>query len=90
MSKGQRNIRKRVEQRVEAGLCLCCNNNAFSRGLCQKCYRYYATQRRSGAVTDEQLIANGLLLPAKKQGRRVESPLAAAIEKLKQSVVRSR
>jgi len=83
MSKGQRNIRKRVQQRVEAGLCLCCNNNAFSRGLCQTCHRYAMTQIRSGAVTEKQMIDGFLLLPSKRNGRKRIAPIANAIEKLK-------
>ncbi len=82
MAKGRRS-EKWIRERAESGLCLCCDNEAFSRGLCQSCHRYCMGQIRSGTVEEKDLIGAGLLLPSKRKGRRIKAAIAKEIAKLK-------
>jgi hypothetical protein len=60
--------KKRVEDRVSAGKCLCCENQALKRGLCHQCYYKWRTVRSSlgsaakQAAFDSKLIRMGKLL----------------------------
>jgi hypothetical protein len=52
------------------GKCIVCKeNNAVSRGLCRKDLDDANELMRRKAVTEQQLIDRGLMLPKKKMGR---------------------
>jgi hypothetical protein len=53
--------------------CLICGRNKpYSRGVCQSCGRDCHELIRLGKTTDAKLVAEGLLLPTKRVGRRVK------------------
>lgn len=60
--------KKHVQECVEAGRCLCCENKSLKRGLCYQCYYKWRTAWKSlGSATrraefDSKLIRRGQLL----------------------------
>jgi hypothetical protein len=61
-----------------------CVRKAFSRGLCQKCLGAARTKISIGRVTEEALVAAGLMLKAKKSpGRPPSTPFGKAAAKSK-------
>lgn len=71
------------QQRREP-LCINCRKRKrVSRGNCQVCLRYAHMLIETAQKTDEQLVAEGLLLKAMKAGRRstVGSRLAKSAKK---------
>lgn len=62
-------VQARVQARVTAGVCLCCENKSVKRGLCQTHYDQWRYARRTLSPTkqanyDAGLIRNGELLAA--------------------------
>jgi hypothetical protein len=46
-----------------------CSREAVSRGLCVSCYQSCSLLVRMGALTQDELIGRGLMLPVKQRGR---------------------
>jgi hypothetical protein len=68
-------IRKTVEQRDSAGLCLLCENKAIRRGLCSCCYgRYRAAiserPKKDRAALEAKLIEAGKIIENRQGFRR--------------------
>jgi hypothetical protein len=40
-------VKKRVKERMSAGICLCCEKKAVCRGLCSSCYNAFKYVMRS-------------------------------------------
>lgn len=62
-------VKKRVQQCVTDGVCLCCESKAAKRGLCQKHYDSWIYHRRPLSKVarikyDRDLIIQGKLLEA--------------------------
>lgn len=73
------------DARAAAGLCRTCKvppSKPFCRDVCQKCYRVYDRKKRSGEITEEQAVAEGLISPAVPRGIKGSSGMEAAIEQL--------
>ena len=56
--------------------CLTCDKPARVRGLCFTCRTAAWRAVASGQVTDEELVARGLILPPQPRGRKARSGFA--------------
>lgn len=60
-----------------------CTNEARARGLCPRCLAYAYSGIKGGAVTDEQLVKRGILLPRRTAGRiGKDNPVKQAIQRI--------
>lgn len=63
------NARREVKDRVQRGVCLCCNKPAKKRGLCTQCYNAFSylagrMSYKDRAAYEAKLIRQGKLLRA--------------------------
>jgi hypothetical protein len=72
--------RKKAAKSKKAAKCLTCARRAKTRGLCGACYAAMRRDIEAGKTTEEQALADGLVLPASKGGR----PKAEWSKKLEQ------
>ena len=73
-------VRARRPRRTK---CLTCQAAAKVRGLCATCRSAAWRAVVSGSASEEELIARGLLLPAKTPGRPAKSGFARRLAQLK-------
>jgi hypothetical protein len=77
-------ISKAKQRLLDNGLCLSGDGNVIkSRGLCNRCLKWAHGQIDSGKLSEEALVKDGHMLPAKRQGRRAANGLAEALRKEK-------
>lgn len=59
-------------KRKDADKCVVpgCERNAYSRGRCQKCVAEASARIRANPKYEAYLIGRGLMLPAKRPGRK--------------------
>lgn len=60
-----------------------CGNEEFSRGLCQAHYKQARLRLDAEVESEEELIERGLMLPAKRAGRKTKVSFASAVERAK-------
>lgn len=83
--------KKHIQERVNAGKCLCCNNDSLKRGLCHQCYyKWRRVRALIGTKTkqveyDAKLIRMGRLLAA-QDVRNYKSDRATVFESTAKSL----
>lgn len=79
-------VTKLKTQTTKSKRCLTCDDAAFARGLCARCYQAARSKIRHEQTTEQKLIDARLLLPSRQQGRRGESGFAKAFEAARRKV----
>lgn len=51
-----------------------CTRKQKCRGLCNPCYHHAITARRNREMTDEEMVALGLILPIQKRKQPIYAP----------------
>jgi hypothetical protein len=65
----------------ETKTCLACDKDARIRGLCVACYSAARRAVRIGRVTEEELVAGGLMLASDRTGRPTGRPPSSAFQR---------
>lgn len=88
MAKTKKAKTKGIPQKKEVCILDGCSNPRYSRGLCNACYYACWIARKNGEENEDDLVARGLLLPARR-GRKSTSTFAQMTKASRSSKVTS-